>query len=281
MTGVETSPDSLDRFELSPEQVRAFADDGFLVGVPVLDHDQVQELGARVDHLRSNLRDYESRLYEVEAGYTEHPDAVVCHFLGGFMVDRALRELISLPRITVPAAQLLGVDRLRFWHDQVFYKPARHPGHVPWHQDYAYWTRTAPARHITINLVLDDADEENGCLQFVPGSHRWGLLPKQAFDGPMDGVLAHLDRAQRAAFRRVPATMPRGHASIHHSHTLHGSFANLSSRPRRSVVLNYMAPDTRVADGSAPLLRGVPYLEQGAIVDGPHFPIVLERGRRP
>ena len=261
---------------LQAEQVEAFERDGFVVGVPVLEPDEVAELGARVDHIRANLADYADRLYEIEQAHTDSPDEVVCHFLGGWLVDSALRELVFDPRITVPLAQLLGVSRLRFWHDQVFYKPPRHPGVVPWHQDYSYWTRTAPARHITLNVMLDDADEGNGCVQFVPGSHRWDLLPQLPFDSELDAIHELLDPAQRAAFRPVPARLRAGCASIHHSHTVHGSGANCLDRPRRAVVFNYMAPDTRVADESGPLLRGTARIEKGEIVDGPNFPIVLE-----
>ena len=70
--------------------------------------------------------------------------------------------------------------------------------------------------------------------------------------------------------------MRAGQATIHHSHTLHGSGPNRSGRWRRAVVLNYMAATVRVADGSQPLLRGVPLLATGAVVDGPDFPIVFD-----
>jgi ectoine hydroxylase-related dioxygenase (phytanoyl-CoA dioxygenase family) len=180
----------------------------------------------------------------------------------------------------VPCAQLLGVDRLRFWHDQVFFKPAGHPGVVPWHQDYSYWTRTGPAAHITINIMLDDADAANGCVQFVPGSHRWGLLPKLPFDADLDAIHAHLTPEQSAAFAPVHGCLRAGEATIHHSHTLHGSTGNGSDRPRRAMVFNFMAPDTRVLDDSEPLLRHAPRLPVGAIIEGDHFPIVLDVATR-
>ena len=81
------------------------------------------------------------------------------------------------PRSPRRPAQLLGVERLRFWHDQVFYKPPRHPGVVTWHQDYSYWTRTAPAGHLTCWIALDDSNEENGCLQLRPGQPPLGPSP--------------------------------------------------------------------------------------------------------
>lgn len=260
---------------LSSEQVQRFEADGFLAHIPLLSRAEVTDLRARVEYIREHLEELAPRLYEVEASYSARPEQVVCHFLGGWQVDSALAGLVADPRITQPLAQLLGLSSLRFWHDQVFYKPPGHPGCVPWHQDYSYWSRTGPARHITINILLDDADEESGCLEFIPGSQRWGLLPSLPFDAPLDAMRAHLSPLQLAAFQPQAAPLPAGSATIHHSHTLHGSGPNRSDRPRRALVFNYMAPDTRVLDGGGPLLRGTPQLATGSLVEGAHFPIVL------
>ncbi len=75
-------------------------------------------------------------------------------------------------------------------------------------------------------------------------------------------------------FAPVAVPVRAGQATIHHSHTLHGSDRNRSDRWRRAAVFNYMGADVRVADGAAPLLRGVPLLPTGAVVEGPDFPIV-------
>lgn len=262
--------------QLTRDQLEAFERDGFVPSLAILRPEEVLELRERVDHIRHNLGRYEARLYEVEAAYSAHPDEVICHFLGAWRIDEKLRDLVFDPRLTVPAAQLLQVTRLRFWHDQVFYKPPRHPGVVPWHQDYSYWTRTGPARHITINIMLDDADEESGCLQFVPGSQHWGLLPALPFDSPIDAIRAELSAEQASSFVPHLAPLPAGCASIHHSHTLHGSRANRSDRPRRALVFNYMCAETRVLDGSQPLLRHADSLEAGSLIEGELFPLVLE-----
>jgi len=256
------------------EQRDRFQSSGFVGPIDVLLPHEVERVRDAVASVIRELERHRPRLYEVEQTFTERPGEVVCHFLGGFRVHPVLRELVADPRITVPCARLLGVERLRFWHDQVFAKPPRHPGVVPWHQDYSYWTRTAPACHITLNLLLDDADEENGCVQFVPGSQHWGLLPKLPFDAPLEAIRAHVPAG--AVWQPVAVPVRAGQATIHHSHVLHGSDRNRSARWRRACVLNYMGADVRVADGREPLLRGVPLLPTGALVEGPDFPIVWE-----
>ncbi len=261
---------------LSAAQCAQFARDGFLGPIDVLSGDEVAAVRAAVAAVIAHLDQHQAQLYEVEQAFCERPGEVVCHFLGGFLVHAVLRELLFHPHITGRCAQLLCVDRLRFWHDQVFAKPPHHPGVVPWHQDYSYWTRTTPACHITCNLLLDDADEENGCVQFVPGSHRWGLMPKLPFDAPLEAIRAQLPAG--VAWNPIAVPVRAGQATFHHSHTLHGSDQNRSARWRRATVLNYMGAHVRVADGSTPLLRGVPLLATGEVVQGEHFPIVWPRG---
>ncbi len=254
-----------------------FARDGFVGPVDVLSDGEVEEVRAAVAEVVQDLDRHRDRLYEVEQAFTDRPDEVVCHFLGGFRVHETLRKLIANERITKLCADLLGVDRLRFWHDQVFAKPPHHRGVVPWHQDYSYWTRTEPVCHITCNLLLDDSDEQSGCLQFVPGSHRWPLLPSLPFDSPLDAIREHLPAD--ASFEPVAVPVRAGQATFHHSYTLHGSDQNRSDHWRRAAVCNYMGADVRVADGSKPLLRGVPLLATGAVVTGENFPIVFDRDR--
>src|ERR687894_820282 len=105
-------------------------------------------------------------------------------------------------RFLVPAAQLLG-GPVRFWHDQLFCKPARHGGVVAWHQDYSYWTRTTPLAHLSCWIGLDDSTRENGCLHYVPGSHLWPDLPVTGLAGDMDAVMSLLNEEQKAAFKPV------------------------------------------------------------------------------
>ncbi len=267
----------LERHELTAEQVESYHENGFLAGIKILEPEQVAELSRRLELIRKGLNKHMDRLYEVEADYLARPDEVVFHFLGAWLVDPWFHDIVFSPQVTVPVSQLLGTRKVRFWHDQVFYKPPRHRGVVPWHQDYSYWTRAAPPNHISINILLDDATLENGCLHYVPGSHRWGLLPKVSFGGSLDAVKEHLAEHFRAEFRPVPALGKAGEASFHHSHTVHGSYANNSDRPRRAIVLNYMGPETRCTDGSKPLLKGVPLIPEGALIEGDHFPIVLDR----
>lgn len=267
-------------YALSPENLENFKNDGFVSGVRVFDAERAEELASRVDWIRAHARELESRLYEVESGWLEDPEGVVFHCLGAWLVDAVLRATIHAPEVTVPSAQCLGTSRLRFWHDQIFTKPAGHPASVPWHQDYSYWQRTEPVAHVTIHIALDDSDVETGCLHYMSGSHEWGLFDPVPFDGPEEGVRRALPAEFRDSVQIVPCPLRRGEAVLHHSHTLHGSPPNRSDRPRRALVLNYIADGVRSASPD-PLLRGTRAIPPGSVLDGPFYPLVLDRSAAP
>jgi hypothetical protein len=266
--------DDLSAWTLSDEQLAFFDENGYVKGGPVLDARQIQTLGEGLEAIRLGENPRTDELYEVDEDYRRAPDENLFHILGAWLIDDGFHDILWHPAITAKAVQLLGVERLRFWHDQVFYKPPRHPGVVTWHQDYSYWTRATPAGHLTCWIGLDDATEENGCLKYVPGSHRWGLLPRISLTENMDAVKEYLTPEQYGAFHPVPMVLKAGECLFHHSHTVHGSYGNRSDRPRRGVVLNFMRSDTRSADGSAPLLTGVPVVPEGEVIEGDYFPLL-------
>jgi ectoine hydroxylase-related dioxygenase (phytanoyl-CoA dioxygenase family) len=172
------------------------------------------------------------------------------------------------------ASQLLG-GAVRFWHDQLFCKPARHGGVVAWHQDYSYWTRTRPMAHLTCWIGLDDSMADNGCVHYVPGSHLWELLPITGLAGDMDAIRSVLPPQLAERFRPVAIELKKGEASFHHPLMVHGSYANRTDRPRRATVLNAFRDGVTSATDQ-PLLQGVPPIPSGRKVEGRFFPLLYD-----
>ncbi|MCC6489409.1 MAG: phytanoyl-CoA dioxygenase family protein [Candidatus Hydrogenedentes bacterium] len=264
------------KFRLTDAQVAEYRERGFVKGPRVLNERQIEVLREGLERIRTGENERLPELYEIDDAWKKAPEKSVFHFLGAWRIDEAFHDLLFHPGVTVPVSQLLDTPRVRFWHDQVFYKPPRHPGVVAWHQDYSYWTRSVPARHLTVWIGLDDSTLANGCIHFVPGSHRWPLLPKLQLLENMDGIKDILTPEQLAEFKPEPLELKAGECSIHHCMTLHGSYGNQSDIPRRGVVLNFMHPDTRSADGKHPLLLHTPPIPEGDVIEGDDFPIVYE-----
>lgn len=261
---------------LSPSQLEFFAKNGFVKGPQVLNEEQIERLRESLERIRQGKNKRLLELYEVDEDYVRAPTQNVFHFLGAWMIDEAFHDILFHPKITVPISQLLGSRKVRMWHDQVFYKPANHPGVVTWHQDYSYWTRSVPARHLTCWIGLDDSTLDNGCVHFIPGSHQWDLVPKVSLTKDMEAVKDYLTPEQREQFQPVPMILKAGECSFHDCFTMHGSYGNVSDRPRREVVLNFMHPETRSADGKQPLLAHTPIIPEGEIVAGDNYPILYD-----
>lgn len=164
---------------------------------------------------------------------------------------------------------------MRFWHDQIFSKPAYHGGVVAWHQDYSYWTRTRPMAHLSCWIGLDDSTRANGCVHYVPGSHRWNLLPITGLANDMNSIQRVLTTEQQQQFKPVAIELKKGEASFHHPLMVHGSFENKTACPRRATVINVFR-DGVVSDSDAPLLAGVPVIPAGEKMQGQFFPLLFD-----
>ena len=165
-----------DHFRLSDDQVQFYHENGYLPGIRILNEAQVEALREELAEWFQPDHPGRELWYEYHSNESTDPSRVLFHALGAWRIKPGFHDLLWNPAFTVPASQLLG-GPVRFWHDQLFCKPAKHGGVVAWHQDYSYWTRTVPMAHLTCWIGLDDSTVENGCVHYVPGSHRWPLLP--------------------------------------------------------------------------------------------------------
>jgi ectoine hydroxylase-related dioxygenase (phytanoyl-CoA dioxygenase family) len=267
------SREEWEQYRLTDEQVAFYEEKGYLAGVRVFDDAQVEALRAELAGLMNPEHPARGLWYEFHSNESADPSRVLFHALGAWRIAPAFHDALWNPRFTVPASQLLG-GAVRFWHDQLFCKPARHGGVVAWHQDYSYWTRTTPLAHLTCWAGLDDSTRENGCVRYVPGSHRWPDLPATGLAGDMDVIQSVLNEEQKRAFKPVAAELKAGEASFHHPRTIHGSYANDTERPRRATVINVFRDGVRSAS-SAPPLEGVPAIPVGEPMSGRFFPLLF------
>ncbi|MEY3458559.1 MAG: hypothetical protein RL215_1716 [Planctomycetota bacterium] len=260
-------------WRLTAEQLEAFNEQGFVAGPQILSPLQIEQLRAELAVLTQPGHSGAEFWYEYHSNESRDPDSVLFHALGGWRIAIGLHDLLWHPALTTPSAQLLN-GPVRFWHDQLFCKPARHGGVVAWHQDYSYWTRTQPMAHLTCWIGLDDSTVDNGCVCYVPGSHRWDLLPITGLAGDMQAIRAALSSDQWDQFRKpVPVELRAGQCVFHHPLTVHGSFENRTESPRRAVVVN-MVRDGVCSESDQPLLEGVPVIPPGQPLGGQFFPLL-------
>jgi ectoine hydroxylase-related dioxygenase (phytanoyl-CoA dioxygenase family) len=259
---------------LPTDKVEFFHQNGFLPGIRMLDDTQVEIIRGELTDVADISHEGHSFFYEFHSNESSDPETILFHALGAWRITNGLHDVLWNPKFLAIASQLLGNKAVRFWHDQIFWKPPKQGGVVAWHQDYSYWTRTIPIGHLTCWCALDDTTMDNGCLQYIPGSHKWGLLPKPVIAGDLQGIRQYLSEDQRQQFDQpVYAPVAAGEAVFHHSLTLHGSGANRSTRPRRAFVIN-VVEDGVSSDSNEPLLHGVPPILKGEKLDGRFFPLL-------
>jgi len=268
------SPADWQRFRLTDEQIEFYHSQGYVAGIRMLDDAQVESLRAELAELINPAHRGRRLFYEYHSNESSDPSRTLFHALGAWRVASGFHDLLWNPSFLVPASQLLG-GGVRFWHDQIFYKPAHHGGVVAWHQDYSYWTRTTPMAHLSCWIGLDDATSANGCVHYLPGSHKWDLLPVTGLADDMNAIQQVLTTEQKAKFSPVAIELKKGEATFHHPLMVHGSFENTTDRPRRATVINVFRDGVR-SNSNEPLLEGVPATTAGEKLAGLFFPLLFD-----
>ena len=272
-----TSELSTRQFRLTNRQVESFHELGFVIGNGSLTEEFVDLLCSDLESLMCPENVNNPLWHECHLNECHNGRDVLFHALGAWRISESFHDLLWQPAITIPAIQLLDAD-VRFWHDQLFYKPPKHGGGVAWHQDYSYWSRTTPMAHLTCWVALEDATLANGCLHYIPGSNQWDLLPITGLAGDMESIERVLSEHQFAALQDPQSVeLKRGQMVFHHPLTVHGSFQNTTDRSRPGAVINMLA-DGVVSNSSSPLLAGTPVIPVGEPVAGQFFPLLRKRG---
>ena len=212
---------------LSLEQRAFFAEHGWLVLRGVVGKARVAELERALDSLVPELQyrvGYEGRVVDLP-GISR----------GSAEIARNAHD----PMLARFAAEALGTNRLRFFQDTAFLKPAKGGGRVEWHHV------TIPILHFSSSRSPRDAaagayslaPEATGCLRVISGGHRWGLQSRALSfrAGSVEDAFEALPAALRDAARGREAVLELqpGDLTLHHCLTFHSSGENPAAKPRK------------------------------------------------
>ena len=240
--------------KLTPQQIEQFGQKGYLkIAHRLITDDHLTLLRERYDALFAKKRGTSGEglrnlavVGDSEQDETANRSEEMLQIMEMWHYDEAYRQLLYHEPLLDIAESLIG-SNIQLFHDQALYKPARHGGEVPWHQDNGYW-RCTPSNLVSIWMALDDADEENGCMNVSPGSHLEGA-PDHDRAISEKGELPALLRASVDENRRAPVPVKAGYAMVHHCLMLHQTNPNRSHRGRRAMVIHYMPTGTRNGKG--------------------------------
>ena len=266
---------------LTEEQMASFRKNGYLNYGPVL--------------TPSELHDLQESLRKVEEGRSEKsPESkrniswgqdkgfVVTQIVNIWEAEPAFYRHLFNDRIVPMAAQLMGSDTVRVWHDQVQVKPPRIGGPTTWHQDHPYWPVIQPADLVSAWVAIEDAVIDNGCMWMVPASHTWGphrggtIGTDEKTWGPTPD-LSLLPEGVDVTPR--PQEVPAGGVVFHHCLTWHGAPINLSEKNRPAIAVHYMPGWARYEPtATGHMVEHHITVKPGEVLQGDHFPTVMENG---
>ncbi len=163
--------------------------------------------------------------------------------------EEAVSRFTLSPRFAKIAADLMGVDAVRLYHDQALYKEPG-GGPTPFHQDQHYWP-LGTDHTITMWMPLVPVTEEMGTMTFVSGSHRLGYLGDRPISDESEAVFRTFIE-ERGLTVRTYGAMNAGDATFHSGWTLHGAPGNLSEILREVMTVIYIDADARVIEPDNP-----------------------------
>ncbi|MEX0727705.1 MAG: phytanoyl-CoA dioxygenase family protein [Planctomycetaceae bacterium] len=227
---------------LTAEQIAHFNREGYLKGLRIFSDNEIAGHRRYFDELLADVLAKGGDSYSISTAHMKH----------GRVYD-----LLTHPKIVAHVTDLLGEDVIG-WGSHFFCKMPGDGKSISWHQDASYWP-LSPSKTVTVWLAIDDADVENACMNYIPGTHRHGHLTYELSEEDDRNVLDQKVPNIERFGEPIPVELKAGEMAMHCDLLLHGSEANESTRRRCGLTLRYCAADVRA---------GLDWNLKGVIVSG-------------
>lgn len=241
---------------LSETQIAFFHENGYLALDQISPPEEVRELGEIFERLFSSRVGWEQgRAFDLAGTDDEKNLPSLPQIINPVEFAPELAHTRFRGNALAIARQLLGATA-EHWFEHAINKPARIGAATPWHQDEAHrYDPGVDYQQISIWMPLQPATPQNGCMQYIPHTHRGPVLEHHSLNDdsrvPALECIGAFDPA-----RAVLCPLPPGGAAIHHSRTLHCASSNTTMEPRRAYILAF-----RSAPSSVPFREIFPWLQ--------------------
>ena len=221
-------------YKVSARQIKFFNENGYLLIEDIITPDEVQIYSDIYDSFLNGSISTGKNRGDLGAGLgnAEKGEAITqIMWPSDFMPQ--LHHMSYHTRVLSLSRDLLG-DDIEFDFDMLISKAPETYTPTPWHQDAAYWINMPDTRAVSCWMALDYATKDNGCMWYVPGSHKLPLRPHR-FAGKAGGALM----CECTEEEGVAIEIKPGSCIFHHGHTLHYSRGNSTKVNRRALILNF------------------------------------------
>ncbi|MEM8755871.1 MAG: phytanoyl-CoA dioxygenase family protein [Pseudomonadota bacterium] len=240
---------------LTEAEIQTYREKGYVVPSYRLPEAELEE-----------IRDRHAALLRRHPEFRDNASVLLTYDLGflNYARDPAILDMVE---------QLIGPD-ICLWNMSFFAKPALNGKRTPWHQDGQYWP-IRPLATCTVWIAVDAATRENGCLRYIPGSHkRARLMAHEVTESPDVTLNQELQASEYDEAEAEDLILEAGRMALHDVYIAHGSEANASAHPRRGMTMRFM-PTSSVYDRELAAER---HRERGGL-DMSRHSIFLMRGR--
>lgn len=224
---------------LTPTQIQQYNQDGFLIIRDFLQNNEVEKLyhvaigDSAVRKNAINVNDSAGKRSKLSLWYKPGDDIYG-------LLTRSQRMVNSVNQLLTKNANG-EQDAVCHFHSKLMQKEPRVGGAWEWHQDYGYWYKNEfllPDQMMSVMIAITDATKENGCLQVIKGSHKMGRV-EHGFAGEQVGASQRYVDLALNSMDLLYVELKAGDALFFHSNLLHRSEANLSDKPRWSMISCY------------------------------------------
>ncbi|GAB3716474.1 phytanoyl-CoA dioxygenase family protein [Spirosoma flavus] len=223
------------RYEpLTTQQIQHYHRDGYVIVRNLLNTDEIDRLyqvvidDSIIRKNAINVNDSTGKRSKLSLWYKPGNDIYG-------LLTRSQRLVESVDKM------LDGSSPVCHFHSKLMQKEPRVGGAWEWHQDYGYWYKNEfllPDQMMSVMVAITDANQENGCLQVINGSHKMGRI-EHGFSGEQVGASQRYVELALNTMELVYVELAAGDVLFFHSNLLHRSEANLSDKARWSLISCY------------------------------------------
>lgn len=257
---------------VTDQDVEAYRENGFIQYKSFFSTDEMDRLREAIDQAIASHRD---RILGAEGGGRSSGDyeRVFNQMVNMWVDSPEAKQFAFSERLAETGRRLSEARHVRIYHDHAMVKPSgQESKETNWHQDAPYWPMD-PVGSFSAWIAVDDVTIDNGCLHFVPGSHKYGLLEAIKLGVEGESIVDKMRAQGHDVADPQPMEMEAGGVTFHHGCNFHYAGPNKTDRPRRAFAIIYI-PDYVTFTGGNEAAGAGDEMTAGGPWDHPKHPIL-------